>query len=75
MIDWEEQYEQIYYDANNESKQIRKDEEAMTNGYTIRCCNCETYLVEEDLVHTTIDYETLDACPNCMTDEYLMDLK
>ena len=42
----------------------------------VRCCECMWEGDEEDLLHIDDGInEPQDACPNCKTDEYLLDLE
>ena len=44
---------------------------------TIRCNNCYLYFEDDSFLEKIIDNKTgelIDACPNCKTDSYLMDL-
>jgi len=45
---------------------------------TVKCANCEWRGLEEDLLFVedkSFVENSQDACPNCKTDEYLMDIK
>lgn len=41
---------------------------------SIRCNMCDWIGTEEDLIRLTDEEDTLDGCPKCKTDNYLMDL-
>jgi len=46
-------------------------------GHTIRCNNCMTYFKDNDYLVRDIDVTTGEIvylCPQCLTDEYLMDI-
>mgnify|MGYP003627884388 FL=1 len=46
----------------------------MNEEKNITCNWCDLLLEEDDLLRMEDKDGSLDACPNCKTDEYLMDL-
>ncbi len=42
---------------------------------TVKCCNCEFKGTDENLIAFEDERGAGWGCPNCKTDEYLMDLE
>jgi len=64
--------EEMNYQAQEDLRLEARKKHAIQEGTPYYCEKCVQYYTEDDLVDTTIDHEPIKACPDCMTDEHLL---